>query len=189
MATEMIPERCAEHKMAEAEVLSRLKMLEEDVKELHCQLRGKVDNGKLDDMIQRSTKEIEELKNAILRLNAADLKHSEALAGIHQTLLGFKETQDLMRRDYSKLTECYTQTSVHIASITAILAERAKKEESKVTTPKIEISTDNDPWYVRLVGKNKILTYAVTALIVAIIWILVSHFNDIAKLLQNIFGK
>jgi len=188
MPVEMIPERCVEHKMVETEVLGRLKVLEDDVKELHAQLKDKVDNRKLDDIIERSTKEIEELKKAVLRLNAADVKHSEALAGIHQILKGFKETQDLMRQDCNKLAECYTQSSVHIASITAILAERAKKEEQKENT-KIQVSTSSDPWYVRLISKSKAFTYAIVALVTTVIWIILTHFEEIVALIQSIFGK
>lgn len=187
MATEMLPERCVNHMISESDILCRINVLEKDIKELYVQLKGKVDIVTIKEMMDRNTKEIEELKDAVLRLNAADTKHSEALAGIHQVLKGFKENQDLMRQDYSKLAECYTQTSIHIASITTILAERAKKEDSDI--PKIEVSTSNDPWYVRMVHKSKALTYTVIAFVATIMWILVSNITEIITLLQSIFGK
>lgn len=187
MTTDMMPERCVEHRITEAEILSRLKTLETDVKGLYAQLKDKVDNKTLQDVIDRSTREIEELKKAVIRLNIADNKHSESLAGIRQILEGFKETQDLLRQDYSKLAECYTQSSVHMASITAILAERARKEGDKET--KIEVVTAKDPWYVRFVASSKAMTYAIIAVITALTWLVVKYAEDILVLLGQIFDK
>jgi len=190
MEKEMIPARCAEHKVNEAEIFNRLKSIESDINELYSQLKDKVDAPFIKEIMERSTKEIEELKNAIFRLDRADTKHSEALAGIHQILKSFKETQDLIRKDYSKLADCYTQTSIHIASITAILAERAKIEENKEKKSSTAYSrTKKDPWFVELCNKNKYITYILIAITATIIWLLTFHFDDIMTLLSNIFGK
>jgi DNA repair ATPase RecN len=187
MATEMVPERCAEHSMTEAEILNRLKVLEDDVKELYAQLKDKVDTTSVRDIVERSTKEIEEIKKAILRLDAADARHSEALAGIHQILKGFKETQDLLRQDYSKLADCYTQTSIHIASITTILAERAKQEEGKAVVVK-DSDEKKAPWYAKLL-QNKAVIATVIGFVFFIVTLILTHTQELFDLFGAIFGK
>lgn len=184
MTTETIQPRCLEHKSTEAGILARLNSLENDIGELYTQLKGKVDEKILEDLVERRTKEIGELKDAVLRLSAADVKHGEALAGIYQILQGFKETQELLRKDYSKLSECYTQSSVHIASMTAILAERARKEDEK---PKDGgNSSSKDPWYVRLFGAKSLST-AITILIISLVFLFLTKTTEIFELLGNIF--
>ena len=195
MTTERLPERCVEHKIQEVEVLSRLKALEDDIENLIEQIKDKVDAAVLQDIITRHTKEIEELKKSVIKLNSADAKHSEALAGIYAILQGFKETQDLLRQDYSKLSDCYNQTSVHIASISAILQERAKdvdraidRSEAAAVAAAAAVVKDQEPatlWgTIKSVFKNKIVVYALVALIVAIIFILIGNQDEIMEILK-----
>lgn len=184
---EQVSDHYVQHRLTEAEIFRRLENLEEDVKELYKQLQDKADNNTIKELIEKSTKEIEELKKSVMRLDIADAKHTEALNGIRQLLESFKETQDELRKDYNKLAEYYRQSSVHIASITAILAERARKEEEN--QKKSGNGGSSDPWYVRLFNKSKALSYAIVALVTTIVILLITRFDDIITLLTNIFGK
>lgn len=170
-----IAERCVDHK----EVIVRLERLERDLQELAGQLRNKVDSLTLEGYLQRNTKEIEALKTAVAGLDSADAKHSQALAGIYEVLKGFKETQDLLRQDYSKLSDCYHQTSIHIASLTTVL-----KERSKSVIPKAE--EEKGLWgAIKLVVKNKIIVYCLAGLLIALIFILISEQETMLKMLDD----
>jgi DNA repair ATPase RecN len=197
--SDTISQRCAEHSATEKEILTRIDVLEENVRELKEILKGKAEDSQLREIVEKTERQIKELKDEISKLNTVNVSHGESLAGILEILKALKETQDLMRADYSMLKDCYTQASSHIASITAILAERARATEAPKDSPApipntetvIEEQgvTSQDPWFVRVVVKNPTFKTAALLFAGAFITFIFTHVNEIFTLLGQIFAN
>lgn len=201
MAEQHMNQSCVQHLITEREILDRLKSLEEDMKELSSMLKTKADSEDLESLVIKSAREIEGLKKDLSCIGETRLEHSAILASIPVMMNSLKESQDLLRADVSKLTECYMQVSVHIASITAVLTERLRAEKDKddqkaqeqitaaVKESKSTTVITSDPWYIRLISKNNIFAGIAIAVALTLIILLFTRFSEIAQVLQSIFSK
>lgn len=190
---ETVPQRCADHSATEAEILVRICMLEENMKEIKKILRSKADEKDLIEIVEKTEKQIHELKEEISRIHATNVIHGETLSGILEILKSLRDSQELMRTDYALLKDCYNQASVHIASVTAILAERARVEGSRENQKTVvkEVSEVKTPWYGSLfsnLSKSKVFMTAVIAFLTTIVYTILANISEIFELLTSIFG-
>jgi chromosome segregation ATPase len=203
--SETIPQRCADHTATEKEILVRIDAIEKNVDELFEALKTTVNEQRLQDIAERSAREIKELKEDISKLSLADMKHAESLSVISEAIKSLKESQErvwsdtkidmqAVRLGQSELEKCYNQMSLNINTLSTLLAERArveglkttKSDESAVTEDGV---TSKDPWFVRVIVKNPVFKTVALLFGGAAITFIFSHVTEIFDLLAKIFGS
>lgn len=164
-------ESCLVHR----EVIVRIEALEREIRAMQDNLKDKVDT----DRLELTLRQLEEMKTQISKLSEADIKHSEAVAGISATLLEFKEMHREMRDDYNKLSDAYITTSNSISQLMGILKGQAEAGQLKAK----EEDEIKFPWYIKILKLKPAVYFGITLLIV-IACTLIFGWADIVSILK-----
>ena len=163
-------ESCLVHR----EVIVRIECLEREIHEMQENFKDKVDNQRL----EVTLRQLDEMKAQISKLSEADIKHSEAVAGICATLAEFKDMHKEMRNDYNKLSDAYVNTSNSISQLAGLLKGKAEVGGLQVKEEEIKF-----PWYIKIL-KLKPAVYFGIALLIVIACTLIFGWADIVAILK-----
>jgi len=163
-------ESCLVHR----EVISKIEGLERVIHDIQDSLKDKVDL----DRLEVTLRQLDEMKSQIGKLSEADIKHSEAVAGICATLAEFKDIHREMKNDYNKLSDAYISTSNSISQLMGILKGKAETGELKLKEDEIKF-----PWYIKIL-KLKPVTYLAIVVVTLVFGTIIFNWGDVVEILK-----
>jgi len=180
----MIEEKGGNEHYTDDIIALKFKAIDSSLNELKIELKGKVDDKVLKEIIDRKAEEISKLQEEISKLYSSDGRHAEALSAINATLKGFENLFQSVKQDMSELSRVFTEQSQHISALTAILQER-----SKMLYQHEEPEAEPMPWWMKIFKENSIVTLVIAGALITLVILIIVYAPQILEIFHDAYTK